>query len=124
MGRRFSNKMKLVNQPPYRKMGSDSLTDRIVDVPMNRVVAAYEERFGPLQLNDCDYVLAPEAKYECGREPRDQVNEIILNYREQHLANTIAKDSKKKIAVIYGARHEQGLLRELRNIDSAWDYKK
>jgi hypothetical protein len=124
MGRRFSNKMKLVNQPPYKKIGADSLTDKVVDVPMNKIVTAYEKKYGTLQLNDCDYVLAPEAKYECGKEPRRQVDAIIMGYREQHLANTITKDRRKKIAVIYGAFHERGLLRELQKTDSTWTYKK
>jgi len=124
MGRRYSNKLKLINQPPYKKLGADTLKAKIVDVPMNRIVKAYEEQYGVLHLNDCDYVLKPEQKYECGKEPGRQVNSIILNYREKHLANTIVKDSSKKIAVIYGAAHEAGLLRELRAIDSTWTYKK
>lgn len=124
MGRRFRNKQKLVNQPPYNKLGSDSLIDKLIDIPMNELVREYQSRFGPLALNDCDYVLKPEDKYNCGKEPGKQVNQIIMGYREQNLAANIAKEKNKKIAVVYGALHRNGLLRELRKIDTTWTYKK
>lgn len=124
MGRKFRNKVKLVNQPAYSMLGSDSIIDKVVDVPMNRLVQAYEQKYGPLQLNDCDYVLKPEDKYECGKEPGKQVRTIIRDYREKHLANTIMKDSNNKIAVIYGASHEFGLLGQLKALDSTWKYRK
>jgi len=123
-GRRYKNRHNLVNQPRYRLMGSDSINDRIVDIPMNRIIAEYESRYGELKLNDCDYVLKPEAKYECGKEPGKQVNAVIMGYREQHLATEITNDKNKKIAVIYGALHEPGLLRELHEIDTTWNYRK
>lgn len=123
MGRRFKNRMNLVNQPPYRKLGADTINDKVVDVPMNRLVQAYEAKFGPIELNDCDYVLKPEDKYECGKEPGRQVNKIIMGHREQHVAKSIMNDSNRKIIVVYGALHEWGLLRELKAIDSTWKRK-
>lgn len=124
MGRRFKNKMKLINQPPYRMLGCDTIKDKIVDVPVNRIVQAYEEKYGALILNDCDYVLKLDKKYDCGREPSHQVDNIILNYRDKHLANAIVQDTNKKIIVIYGALHQSGLLRELRSTDPNWNYTK
>lgn len=124
MGRRFRNRQQLINQPPYSKLGSDSIKDKIIDIPMNELVKEYESRFGQLALNDCDYVLKPEDKYTCGKEPGNQANQIVMHYREQKLATHIMSDKNRKIAVVYGALHKHGLLRELKNIDSTWTYKK
>lgn len=123
MGKKFKNKLKLINQPSYNKLGIDSLIDRIVDIPTNHIVKAYESKYS-LMLNDCDYVLPMEDKYECGKEPWKQVSEFIFKYREAHVANTIINDSNQKIAVVYGLAHKDGLLRELKLIDTTWTYKR
>jgi len=124
MGRKFNNKkMKLVNQPKYSIMGSDSLTDRIVDVPMNRIVSAYETKYGVLELNPCDYTTAPEEKYECDKEPKKQVDEMIMGLRNKNLSDAILAEPRKKIAVLYGARHRTGVLKNLRQSDSTWVIK-
>jgi hypothetical protein len=55
MGRKFKNRQGLVNQPPYVKLGVDTLTGKIVDVPMNELVKEYERLYGTIILDACDY---------------------------------------------------------------------
>lgn len=123
MGRRYKNKGRLMNQPRYSLIGVDTIRGRVVDVPANRLIAAYEDKYGPIELNSCDYVLAMDKKYECGKLSNQAANAMILNYRNRHLAEAIVAEPNKKIAVLYGALHERGLYKELRTIDSAWVYK-
>ncbi|MEL1245809.1 hypothetical protein AAEO56_16165 [Flavobacterium sp. DGU11] len=120
MGRKFKNRKGLINQPRYYIMGVDTLTGRVVDVPMNKLIKAYEKEYGTIILNDCDYVLALDKKYECGKLSSKQANAMILDYRNKHLAEAIAAEPAKKIAVMYGALHENGLFKELKTIDSTW----
>lgn len=120
MGRRYKNKKGLINQPKYSLLGADSLTSRVVDVPVNEIIREYEQRYGTILLNPCDWTTAPEEKYKCGTEPRSQVNEMILDLRNQRIANAIAEEKHKKIAVLYGALHEWGIFKRLQAIDTAW----
>ncbi|AWH86057.1 hypothetical protein HYN59_13460 [Flavobacterium album] len=120
MGHKFKNKKGLINQPRYSRMGVDTLKGRVVDVPMNHLIKAYEDEYGPIQLNDCDYVLAFDKKYECGRIATKESNAMILDYRNRHLAEAIVAEPSKKIIVMYGALHEKGMIKELKSIDSAW----
>ena len=120
MGRKFKNRKGLINQPRYSKMGVDTVTDRVVDVPYNLLIAEYERKYGPVMLNPCDYTLPHEDKYDCGTEPSSQKDYIVLHYRNKALADSIRAEKHNKIAVIYGALHENGLFFELRKADSLW----
>lgn len=120
MGRRFKNRKGLMNQPHPRLMGGDFTKDRVQDVPFNKLIAEYESRYGEIMLNPCDYNLRPHEKYECGKEPDDQVNAIIRGYREESLAKGIMEEENDKIVVVYGALHEWGLYKKLQALDSTW----
>lgn len=109
MGRSFKNRRGLINQPVYSKLGVDTLTGRIEDVPMNYLIAEYERQHGPIILNECDFTTPFEDKYKCGRENRSDANAMILQYRNQQRADAIMAEKHTKIAVLYGAAHEIGL---------------
>jgi hypothetical protein len=120
MGRNFKNRRGLVNQPKYSLLGVDSISSRIVDVPMNMLIKQYERDYGAIQLNVCDYTTTFEEKYDCGKEKTSQSNSIILKYRNKHLADEIVAEKHKKIVVLYGSAHENGLFADLKKIDSTW----
>lgn len=124
LGRRYKNRRGLINQPKYHELGVDTLSGRIVDIPMNRLVEVYEEKYGSLWLNPCDWTTRPEEKYDCGKEPKGQYNYLVLSYRNKHLADEVTREKHNKIAIIYGASHEWGLFKDLKAIDSTWAYKK
>jgi hypothetical protein len=123
MGRKFKNKKGLINQPRYFVLGVDTIKGRVVDVPMNHLIKAYEDEYGPIQLNVCDYVLAMDKKYECGKLSSKESNAMILEYRNKHLAQAIANEPSTKIAVLYGALHQSGLYKELKLTDPTWAFK-
>ena len=120
MGHKFKNRHDLVNQPRYYKMGVDTLTARIADITFAMMVNGYEKRYGKLLLNECDFNTRMDAKYTCSSEPLVQANEFILDYRNKYLAKTITEDTHTKIAILYGAKHEEGLYKELKAIDKTW----
>ncbi|WP_297334558.1 hypothetical protein [Flavobacterium sp.] len=120
MGRRFKNRKGLMNQPKYTLMGADLTKDRVQDVPVNELIAEYESRYGEIRLNPCDYNLRPDEKYECGKEPDDQVNAIIRGYRDESLAKAIMEEKNDKIVLVFGALHEWGVYKKLQTLDSTW----
>jgi len=120
MGYKFKNRKGLINQPRYYVLGVDTIKGRVVDVPMNDLIAAYEKEYGPIVLNECDYNLPWDQKYTCGKIAGEESNAMILDYRNAHLAMEIIDEKNKKIAVIYGALHENGLYKELKIRDSLW----
>ncbi|KOS05656.1 hypothetical protein AM493_06120 [Flavobacterium akiainvivens] len=124
MGRKFSNKKELINQPVYSKLGVDTLSGRIVDVPLNVLIKQYEKQYGTIQLDVCDYTTPLEDKYDCGREKRSQANDLILRHRNKNLADAIIADKHNKIAILYGAAHESGLLELLKQVDATWHLDK
>ena len=124
MGIKFKNKQGLINQPPYYKLGVDTLKGRREDVPINVLLKAYEEQYGEISLTDCDFTTPLGNKYNCMREVNNWMNEFVLGYRNRHLAAAIIDESNQKIAVLYGAMHHGGLLEELTKLDSTFTERK
>ncbi len=120
MGHKFKNKNGLTNQPKYTKLGVDTTTGRIVDVPLNVLIRQYEKDYGTIVLDECDFATPLEDHYTCGREKRSQANALILKYRNKNLADAIIAEKHNKIAVLYGAAHEKGLLAMLRAAEPLW----
>lgn len=122
MGKKYNNKKGIVNQPRYVKMGIDTSKARIVDVPANELLKEYEKEFGKVVLTDCDYNTKMEDKYTCGKFPKEGRDKMVRTYREKHLAQAIMNEPNKKVAVLFGALHETGLLKELQALDPKWKY--
>lgn len=122
MGRNFKNKKGLTNQPRYYKMGIDTTKARVVDVPANVLIKQYEQEFGKIVLTDCDYNTKLEDKYTCGMLPKENRDKMVRTYREKYLAEAIMNEPNKKVVVIFGALHQEGLLKELKALDAKWNY--
>lgn len=120
MGLKYKNKKGLINQPEYSKFGITETNGKIVDVPMNLLVEKYENKFGSIYLDACDYATVPNTFYGCDKAPEDNKNYIILDYRNLNLAKKIMSSNHTKIAVLYGALHEAGLYTELKKLDDSW----
>jgi hypothetical protein len=113
----------LINQPPYEELGL-SETDIRVDIPNNKLVDAYEQKFGPIELVGADLDTPLGDKYnQALRLPKKNVMYVIIDYRNMNLARYINASPYKKILVIYGALHMQGTFDELNNLDHSWQKK-
>lgn len=116
----FKNRKGLVNQPKYKYLGSDSLKDRIVDIPKHLLIEEYEKKYGRIILNECDFKTKWGEKYTCSDIDRDKFNYILLDYRNKKLAEGIMNEKHHKIAILYGAAHEPGMFEELKILDTNW----
>jgi hypothetical protein len=113
----------LVDQPRYHKLGVDS-NDINVDIEKYKLVDAYEEKFGKIELTDVDKRLRLIEGYPRSYKlPKEKVMSIILNYRNQNLANYIQASADKKIIVIYGEEHLKGTYGLLKELDPSWKRK-
>lgn len=108
-------KKELVNQPKYKEMGVDSLRNSNVDVTITEIINYYENKYGEIKLEPCDYETAMEAKPTCKGKSFDkkQTTDAILNFRNEHILAEFQKDPHTKIAIIYGAKHFIGIKEEL-----------
>jgi hypothetical protein len=110
----------LIDQPRYHKLGVDS-NDVNVDVVKYKLVDAYEEKFGKIELTDIDKRLRLVEGYPPSYKlPMKKVRTIILDYRNQNLANYIQHSRDKRIVVIYGEEHLKGTYKLLKELDRSW----
>lgn len=121
MGRKVKaiKKYKLVNQP--RRSMYDLNTDRNVDAYMSDAVAFYEEKYEPIPLTEYDYNTPASVKYTAIPYKKNNVKKIIMeDFRNEYITNEIAKDEHTKIALVYGAKHCNPIIKGLQKLDSTW----
>lgn len=100
----------VVTQPEYKDLGITE-TDLNADVYIGQLIAAYEQKYGPIELASCDYTTGFDTfLYPCEKLNND-LNAIILDYRNEYVANLIKSAKDKKILVLYGARHIDGMMK-------------
>jgi hypothetical protein len=116
-------KYKLVNQPKNDNSmsGLDTTKDRRVDVYLSDLLEAFEKKYGTLVLNDCDFNTEIGTKYSCSKYKNKEGRQFILSdYRNNYIANEIVADSHTKIALLYGAKHFEGIYEILQKQDPTW----
>lgn len=124
---KYKGDKKLINQPTYSQLNVDTITAVKADVELKLMIEKFEQDYGVVELTECDRNTSlNNKKYECKVLKKDLSKkfreEIILNYRNEYLANQIVNTKSDKILVIYGANHFKGLWMELDKIDSTWNY--
>lgn len=106
---------KYIVQPSYQTLGIDSL-DINADISQLEMTLAYEKKFGEIILTKEDFNIPINQSVK--RElPKKKVDDIIINYRNASLANTVSTSNDKKILIIYGLRHIKGFTKELKKIN-------
>jgi hypothetical protein len=110
----------MIDQPAYKELGVTNADVR-VDLPQNKLVDAYEEKYGIIELAAGDKQMPFTSGYPRAlRLPKDQVMSIIIDHRNRHLAEYVHKASDKKIVILFGAIHVNGTFDELKNLDNSW----
>ncbi|MFT3910531.1 MAG: hypothetical protein QM737_13985 [Ferruginibacter sp.] len=114
-------KEDLVNQPPYIKMGIDTAKSTWADVYLSDMIPEFEKRFENIILTGCDFNTPLNEKYSCSNyKNKNGKNFLLIDYRNESVADKIMNDSNTKIAIIYGSKHYGGVLKVLQQHDSAW----
>jgi hypothetical protein len=100
-------KKELINQPSYKELGLNMNGAKNVDLKLDEIIAYYENKFGKIQLEDCDFANLPIEEYFCKNSNKDKdiYNEIIIELRNKKVINELEKDKTEDIAVIYGKGH-------------------
>lgn len=110
----------MVVQPSPKALGTDH-NDKNVDVGDNDMVDAYEKRFGEIMLGEADFTIMPGSTYPKSlRLPKANVKSILINYRDEYLAQHIQGSADKKILVLFGMAHMEGTFEQLRSLDKSW----
>jgi hypothetical protein len=113
-------KYGLVNQPKPHQLKIDTTKDKQADLYMLDLLNEYERKFGKVVLDECDYANKPGTKYHCKKLKRKNATEVILAYRNMHIANEVINDTSKKIAIVYGGKHFKGIVKNLQLQDPSW----
>lgn len=112
---------KLRNQPYAVGLGIDTSKAVRADVFYSDIIRAFENKYGKLPLSDCDMKSPLGQKYKCKKSVKNkQKMDILMNSRNEYLYDVLLKENRKKIAVIFGAKHFNGLLKMLKEKDPSW----
>jgi len=93
-----------------------------VDITAEDLIAAYEERFGPIQVEGED-ATSDLSEPSMDVLPQDQVMQIVLDARNQTVADAIA-DGPEHIVLLFGAAHGPGIFADLQEKDPDWQRTK
>lgn len=120
---KYKGNYKLINQPNYKRLKVDSLTSRRADVSLTKLINDFENNYGQIKLDSCDYRTSFKDKnYKCGKAKRNLRkkfnNEYVKEFRNKHLADKLFKSKENKILVIYGDAHYSGLFYQLYLLDN------
>jgi hypothetical protein len=115
---------KSVVQPSASHLGiSDN--DFNIDVTRSELVDLYEQANGEIILEQIDFAVPlNEPLPGFRRLKQKKVVPILINYRNEHLANSIQNSTYDKILIIYGLAHQKGTFEVLNRFDPTWEILK
>lgn len=111
---------KSVAQPSASYLGVSN-SDFNIDVTGNELVDIYEQAFGEITLEQIDFAVPlnqPLPRFRILKQKN--IRPIIIDYRNDHLANSIQNSEYDKILVIYGLAHKKGTFNNLKILDPTW----
>lgn len=103
---------KLMMQPKFQLLGANEKNSKNVDMNLNEVVSAYENKYGEIQLNECDFLKFKNPKVKCKPSPKlpsKQTKEFVVDERNKYIISEILKENKNKIVMVYGRGHYPGM---------------
>jgi len=109
-------KKEIVNQPDYKQLGLNEQNSVNVDATLRQIVDYYENTYGELVLESCDYGNTIYEKTDCDQKERDKqkYDEVAVAYRNNLVVEYLLNDNThSKIAIVYGRNHIDGIKKEL-----------
>ncbi len=101
--------LNLLNQKDYR-----------VDITPSEIIEKYETKFGKIILTEEDKNTPIEETMKVSLSEK-QVHSIILDYRNEYLAEKVEASDFSKILILYGAAHNKGFFKELKRLNPKWE---
>jgi len=93
----------------------------VVNATLLQLITACEEKFGPIVLEQSDFEMKPGEMQKIPFK-NEKKQYFLLTFRNEFITESILKDQNKKIALMYGAKHFDGILENLQKVDK--NYKK
>ncbi len=103
-------KYELIDQPSYQVLGVINST--WVDYSYIDLINLYEKRYSIIKLDSCDIETNLKEQYNCNVDKSIRnifLKEIIIEERNNLIAKTIINSNDKKIVIIYGKNHLEGV---------------
>lgn len=110
----FKNK---IVQPEYYQLGIDS-TDINADIRFDELIDKYEQVYGEVRIDSCDYTTPFDSIYHCSEPLKQNLTPIVVEYRNEELSKRIITTELTKIVVIYGMNHMKGIKKILKQKQS------
>jgi hypothetical protein len=111
---------KSVVQPSASNLGISN-NDFNIDVTKIELVDLYELTNGEIALEQIDFAIPLKEPLPGFRRLKQKnVTPIIINYRNEYLANCIQNSIYNRILIIYGLRHKKGTFEILNRLDPTW----
>lgn len=108
-----------VGQDPTSFLGLVNDKDVNVDVTAKELIEAYESKFGTIQVEGED-ARSDLSELATTILPPERTAAIVLDHRNQQVADTISAGPHEDIVLLFGAAHGPGILAKLRALDSKW----
>ena len=105
-----------IGQPDYKDLGVDE-NDLNVDVDIIDIAEEYTRLYGEIELTPCDYDTPVDSKVYLCEKIKNKMDPIIVDFRNEHLANEIHNSKNDKILILYGLLHEKGVKKLLRKME-------
>lgn len=112
---KFKPKKEIISQPSYIELGIDSTSGRVVDRTLSELLQYYEDNYGKILLEDCDFKTSLYETTVCKDKKIEDsvVYDYRTHYRNKKVIQEVLQDTATKIAIIYGGAHVQGIIEEL-----------
>jgi hypothetical protein len=102
-----------IPQPKYQELGITAF-DVNADISVRQFVEQYEKMYEPVHLSNCDFETPlGSLLYPCEKLDND-LNPIVMDYRNEDVSGLIKSSRNKKILVLYGAWHIDGIMELIR----------
>ena len=112
---------KGIPQPKYPDLGIDS-TDVHADINLLQLVDEYENTYGKIELDSCDYATHLDSAYSCSKGVKmSKLDPIIVDYRNEVVIEKVIGSESDKIVILFGAAHRKGMKKLLMDIEMTND---
>ncbi|MDO5509062.1 MAG: hypothetical protein Q4F57_00060 [Weeksellaceae bacterium] len=116
LNHRRSKTNRLIMQPSFEQLGATEENSANLDMPVTKMIAKYEERFGEIVLTDCELNQIKDSRIKCKKRekiPLKQYDEIMVNERDRYIIEKMLEGDKNKVVMVYGKGHYPSMHRLL-----------
>jgi hypothetical protein len=104
----FDFKLEVIPQPRYDFLIADMSNAKNADITVVDFVSKYENLFGEVVLDSCDFVNSWDEN-NCKTKEFRGVDKLIIDYRNSKVIEKVLSSENKKILILFGEAHMKGI---------------